>query len=731
MHGIAVSNVSPEPSLKSVNSRGLLRNQYQSTVKRQNQGNADQHRSNQRYGWVLECFGRVDSIGARMVTVASYGEWSSPITAWMLARGGVRIGGVALDRGHPYWLEGRPSEGGRNVLVCSDGKGRTSDVLPAPFDVRTRVNEYGGGAFAVADGHVWFVNGADQIIYEAFGGEHPRPITVPGPWRYADLVLDAGRSRLLCVREHHAEDERNTVNTLVAVDLFDGSVRLLAEGHDFYSSPCLNRDGTRIAWLTWDHPDMPWDASTLWVAEINASGGLASTRRVAGGGQESVFQPLFRDDGTLFFVSDPDGWWNLHCWEGAEVRCLAPMHAEFGRPQWQFGMSTYGFDTMGRVVCCFCREGQWRLARLDVDSGRFEEIKTAFIDIEAISVEGNHALIVGGAATRAESVALLDLRSGAVNVLCESTPKTFSDAYISMARSVHFATGDGQHAHAFYYAPCSPDHRAPGGELPPLLVFSHDGPTSATSAALRLGIQFWTSRGFAVLDVNYRGSTGYGRAYRKALEGRWGDVDVTDCIEAARFIVRAGLADGGRLAIRGSSAGGYTTLAALTFHDLFAAGASYYGVGDLESLTLETHNFESHYLDRLIGPYPEARALYVERSPLHSAHRLSCPVIFFQGTEDVIVPPSQAQRMVDALKANGVSVAYLAFEGEQHGFRRSETIESALEAELQFYAGVFGFDAASRPRLLASSPVPRDALPGGSAPSVTEREGWRQRQCRR
>lgn len=666
-----------------------------------------------------------------MVTVASYGEWSSPITAWMLARGGVRIGGVALDRGHPYWLEGRPSEGGRNVLVCSDGKGRTSDVLPAPFDVRTRVNGYGGGAFAVADGHVWFVNGADQIIYEAFGGEHPRPITVPGPWRYADLVLDAGRSRLLCVREHHAEDERKTVNTLVAVDLFDGSVRLLAEGHDFYSSPCLNRDGTRIAWLTWDHPDMPWDASTLWVAEINASGGLASTRRVAGGGQESVFQPLFRDDGTLFFVSDPDGWWNLHCWEGAEVRCLAPMHAEFGRPQWQFGMSTYGFDTMGRVVCCFCREGQWRLARLDVDSGRFEEIKTAFIDIEAISVEGNHALIVGGAATRAESVALLDLRSGAVNVLCESTPKTFSDAYISMARSVHFTTGDGQHAHAFYYAPCSPDHRAPGGELPPLLVFSHDGPTSATSAALRLGIQFWTSRGFAVLDVNYRGSTGYGRAYRKALEGRWGDVDVTDCIEAARFIVRAGLADGGRLAIRGSSAGGYTTLAALTFHDLFAAGASYYGVGDLESLTLETHNFESHYLDRLIGPYPEARALYVERSPLHSAHRLSCPVIFFQGTEDVIVPPSQAQRMVDALKANGVSVAYLAFEGEQHGFRRSETIESALEAELQFYAGVFGFDAAFRPRLLASSPVPRDALPGGSAPSVTEREGWRQRQCRR
>ncbi len=683
-------------------------------MKRLEEARAERHRSNQRYGWVLECSGRVDSIGATMVTVASYGEWSSPITAGIMAHGGVRIGGVALNRGHAFWVEGRPSEGGRNALVCSDGQSRASEVLPATFDVRTRVHEYGGGAFTVADGRVWFVNGADQRIYEAGDGEPPLPITVPGPWRYADLVLDASRRRLLCVREQHAEHERDAANTLVAVDLVDGSVRLLAEGHDFYSSPCLSRDGTRLAWLTWDHPDMPWDASTLWVAEINASGGLASTRRVAGGGQESVFQPMFRDDGALFFVSDPHGWWNLHCWKGAEVRCLAPMQAEFGRPQWQFGMSTYGFDAMGHVVCCFCREGQWQVARLDVDGGRFDEIKTAFIDIEAISVEGNQALIVGGAATRAASVALLDLSSGAVNLLCESSPKTFPDAYISMAQAVHFITGDGEHAHAFFYAPCNPDHRAPGGELPPLLVVSHDGPTSATSAALRFGIQFWTTRGFAVLDVNYRGSTGYGRAYRKAIEGRWGDVDVTDCIEAARFIVREGLADGGRLAIRGSSAGGYTTLAALTFHELFAAGASYYGVGDLESLTRETHKFESHYLDRLIGPYPEERDLYVERSPIHSAHRLSCPVIFFQGTEDVIVPPSQAQRMVDALQANGVPVAYLAFEGEQHGFRRSETIERALEAELQFYAGVFGFDAAGRPRLRASGPVPPDAIAGGS-----------------
>ncbi len=633
-----------------------------------------------------------------MVTTARFGEWHSPITTRMVARGGVRIGGIALDGGRAYWLEGRPRERGRTALMCRDEQGAVSEVVRSPHNVRSRVHEYGGGAFCAAGASVWFVDGASQRIHHVDGARPPRPLTAPGLSRYADLLLDTQRGRLLCVREQHFEDGREAVNTLVEVELADGKVQVLHQGHDFYASPCITRDGRRMAWLSWDHPDMPWDATTLWIAEVGSDGSLWSPRRIAGGGQASVFQPQFRHDGVLFFVADFDGWWNLHCWDGADVRCVLSQQAEFGRPQWQFGESTYGFDDRGQIVCSYCVAGRWRLALLDPNAGALEPLETRLDDIQALAVKGHRALLVGGSASRCESVVLVDLNRGSIDVLCESAPTAVAPGYVSTAHPIAFKTRDGAHAHAFFYPPCNCDFCAPDGERPPLIVVSHDGPTSATSPTLRWGIQFWTSRGFAVLDVDYRGSTGYGRAYRQALEGHWGVVDVCDCIDGARFVVDSGRADGQRLIIRGSSAGGYTTLAALAFHDVFCAGASYYGVGDVESLLRETHKFESRYLDRLIGPYPAARELYRERSPLYAAGRMSCPVIFFQGADDVVVPPTQALQMAEALHAQHVPVECLVFKGEEHGFRRSQTIERALRAELAFYARVLGLRDARRSR---------------------------------
>ena len=505
------------------------------------------------------------------------------------------------------------------------------------------------------------------------------------------MVLDAGRARLICVREDHSVDGAEPINSLVSVHLDNGRVQVLAEGHDFYASPTLNGDGRRLAWITWDHPDMPWDASRLWQAALDDDGGLDETVCVAGGDGVSVFQPLYRADGVLFFVADAHGWWNLHRYDGERVHCVLPMQAEFGRPQWQFGMSTYGFDGDRRIVCCFGENGFWRLGVHGDEGDDLTVVETVFTDIQSIAVGGGQVLVIAGSPTRTSAVARLDSRSGAVTVLRESASAQFDEALVSAPEAIRFETDDGEHAHGFYYAPCNPQYRGPDGELPPLIVIGHGGPTGATSATLSLALQYWTSRGFAVLDVNYRGSTGYGRAYRELLNGRWGVADVRDCINGARHLAAEGKADGSRLIIRGSSAGGYTTLAALTFHDDFAAGASYYGISDLETLAEDTHKFESRYLDRLIGPYPEARDVYAARSPIHAVAQLSCPVIFFQGLDDRVVPPSQAECMVDALRAKGLPVAYLAFEGEQHGFRKADTIERTLQSELSFYGRVFGF----------------------------------------
>ncbi|MEN9236679.1 MAG: S9 family peptidase [Thermostichus sp. DG_1_6_bins_120] len=628
-----------------------------------------------------------------MVEQASYGSWRSPITSDLVVAGSIRLGQICWDQGDLYWTEGRPQEKGRNVLIRRSADGSCRELTPAPLNVRTRVHEYGGGAYWVAAGVVYFCNFADQRLYRLVPGSHPQPLTAAGPYRYADGIVDRLRRRILCVREDHSR-EGEPQNSLVAIDLQRGSQQILACGHDFYANPRLSPEGQVLVWLTWDHPQMPWDGTELWWAELAPDGTLGEPRKIAGGPHESIFQPQWSPQGQLYWVSDRSGWWNLYRWDpqGAEpVQPLCPMQAEFGEPQWVFGLSTYGFCQDGRLLTCYKQEGVSHLAYLDPDSGELQGIPLPYTQIDGLQVSGQQAAFLAGSPTESMALVCLDLDSEQWQVLARSHSLQVDPGYVSIPEAIAFPTGAGEIAYAFFYPPQNQDFVAPASEKPPLLVKSHGGPTGATTAVLNLGIQYWTSRGIAVLDVNYRGSTGYGRAYRDALKGKWGLVEVEDCICGAKFLAEQGRVDGERLLIDGGSAGGYTTLAALTFHDTFKAGASYYGVSDLEALVQETHKFESHYLDSLIGPYPDQQDLYRARSPIHHLDRLNCPVIFFQGLEDTIVPPNQAEAMVAALRAKGLPVAYVPFEGEQHGFRQAANIKRALEAELYFYAHVLGF----------------------------------------
>ena len=638
--------------------------------------------------------------------VASYGSWKSPITSDLIVSETIGLGQIALDGQDVYWIEQRPTEGGRYVIVRRTPDGRTTDVTPPPFNARTRVHEYGGGAFTVADGTIYFSNFADQRLYRQDPGAEPRPITPEADLRYADGVFDRRRGQMICVREDHTDPGREAVNTIVSLDLEgDDDGQVLVSGNDFYSSPRLSPDGSRLAWLTWNHPNMPWDGTELWVGELGGDGSLIQTERVAGGAAESIFQPEWSPDGVLHFVSDRTGWWNLYRWRDGQVEPVVEMEAEFGLPQWVFGLSTYAFESADRILCAYTRQGTWRLASLDTATGELEPIETPYTQIGGLRAAPGRVVFLAGSPTEPTSVVQLDLATRRFEVLRRSSEIEIDAGYLSTPQEIEFPTERGLTAHAFFYAPQNRDYAAPPGERPPLLVIIHGGPTAATSSTLNLGIQYWTSRGLAVLDVNYGGSTGYGRAYRQRLEGQWGVVDVDDCVNGARYLVEQGTVDGNRLAIRGGSAGGYTTLSALTFRDVFKAGASYFGVSDLEALTKDTHKFESRYLDRLVGPYPERRDLYRQRSPIHFTQRLSCPMILFQGLEDKVVPPDQAETMFEAVRAKGLPVAYLPFEGEQHGFRRAENIKRALDAELYFYSKVFGFELAD-----AVEPVPIENL---------------------
>jgi dipeptidyl aminopeptidase/acylaminoacyl peptidase len=630
--------------------------------------------------------------------VAPYGSWKSPITSDLIVSEVVGLSQPTIDGEDIYWVEMRPSEGGRSVIVRRDSAGFNSDATPAHFNARTRVHEYGGGDYVVCDGSVYFASFVDQRLYAQSGDAAPRPVTALGQMRYADCIVDHRRKRLICVREDHSVAGSEAVNTLASIKLDDGEQdcgQLIVAGNNFYASPVVSPDGSRLAWLTWNHPNMPWDGCELWVGEFQADGTLGGSRRVVGDINESIFQPAWSPDGVLYFVSDRNGWWNLYRLEEEnKVEPVGEMEAEFGMPQWLFGMSSYAFESASRIVCTYVERGISRLATIDTRTCKLTPIETPYTDITYLRAAPGVAVFKGGSFAEPRSIVRLDLSNMQFEVLRRSMQIEIDAGYISTPRAIEFPTEDGLTAYGFFYPPRNRDYRAPDGQRPPLLVQSHGGPTSAAVAALSLSFQYWTSRGIAVLDVNYGGSTGYGRAYRERLKGNWGVVDVDDCVNGARYLVERGAVDGNRLMISGGSAGGYTTLCALTFRETFKAGASHYGVSDVEALAKETHKFESRYLDGMIGPYPEREDLYIERSPIHFTDRMSCPVIFFQGLEDKVVPPNQAEKMVAALRAKGVPAAYVAFAGEQHGFRQAENIKRALDGEIYFYSRVFGFELA-------------------------------------
>jgi dipeptidyl aminopeptidase/acylaminoacyl peptidase len=638
---------------------------------------------------------------------APYGSWKSTVTSDLVASSEIMINRqVEVDGKDIYWVEMRPEEGGRCVIVRRSPDGRTADVTPKPFNARTRVHEYGGGAFKVDRGTVYFSNFVDQRIYRQIANSVPEPITPEGGMRYADGVIDHPRNRMICVCEDHTNNDKEPENCLAAVSLDGiGRVQKLVFGNDFYSSPRINPDGSLLAWLTWNHPNMPWDYTELWVGQIRQDGTIGNPMHIAGGKDESICQPLYSPDGTLYFISERTGWWNLYRWKDGSVEALCPMEAEFGAPHWVFGISTYTFES-GRIICSYAKDGSRHLASLDLATRELREIHAPYTSIWGVRAGPGFVALLAGSATEAESIVRLEMANGKLETLRRSTEVTLPPEYLSLPEAIEFPTEGGLTSRALYYRPRNGDYAGPVGEGPPLIVVSHGGPTGATSSTLNLSIQFWTSRGFAVADVDYGGSTGYGRAYRQRLDGRWGIADVDDCVNCARYLIERGEADGKRTAIRGGSAGGYTTLAALTFRDVFKAGASYFGVSDLEALATDTHKFESRYLDRMVGPYPGARDLYLKRSPINHVELLSCPVIFFQGDEDKVVAPKQAETMVNALRRKGIPTAYILFRGEQHGFRKAENIKRALDAELYFYSKIFGFRPAD-----AIEPVPIDNLP--------------------
>jgi dipeptidyl aminopeptidase/acylaminoacyl peptidase len=644
-----------------------------------------------------------------VATTVPYGAWPTPISAELVAAGGVSLDEVRVAGPAVCWVEGRPLEGGRQVVRRAVPGQPVEDLVPEGFNARTRVHEYGGGSYAVAGETLFFTNFRDQRLYRLDpGAEGPRPITPepPGPaaHRYADACPTPDGRRLVCVRERHHDGEVDNELVIVAA-AGGGEPVVLAAGRDFYASPRVSPDGRRLAWLEWDHPNMPWDGTELRLAELDGDALAGDPVTVVGGPEESVFQPDWSPDGVLHLVSDRTGWWNLYrVGAGGALEALAPADEEFGHPQWVFGMATYAFLPGGRIACIHGRGPMRRLGILEPDAGgvrgtpgyTLHDLDLPFTSFYPphLRASGDRVACIAGSPADAPAVVLIDPAGGGVEVLRSSEDRELDPGYLTAPELIEFPTEGGRTAHALYYPPANRDAQGPAGERPPLVVASHGGPTSGVTSDLHVSYQYFTSRGIAVVDVDYGGSTGHGRAYRQRLDGHWGIVDVDDCVAAARHLAARGDIDPARLAIRGGSAGGYTTLCALTFRDDFTAGASYFGVADVAALARDTHKFESRYLDHLIGPWPEAEALYRERSPIHFTDRLSCPVILLQGLEDEVVPPAQAEMMAAALDAKDIPYAYLPFPGEQHGFRQAAHIRRALEAELYFYSRVFGFDLA-------------------------------------
>ncbi|MDT7551875.1 MAG: hypothetical protein QOI16_411 [Pseudonocardiales bacterium] len=645
------------------------------------------------------------------MTTAPYGSWPTPFTSELVVADAVRLGELAVDGDAVVWAEGRPSEGGRTQLVRRGADGVCVDLLPDGLNARTAVHEYGGAAWWVRDGVVWFTNWADQRLYRLEQGAEPQPLTpepaTPRGDRFADGDLAPDGSSIVCVRErHNGPAATEVVNEIVRLDAGTlGEPEVLVTGSDFVAAPRLSPDGTRLAWIRWNHPSMPWDATEL-VVRVLADG---EETVIAGGPGESVTEPRWHPDGSLWFISDRSDWWNLYRFAaGADIATVVRMDAEIGVAPWVFGQARYAVLPDGSVVFARKRGGYDGLAHRSPD-GAVTDLELPFSRVAAVrAAPDGTVVVVAGSPTQETGVHRVDVDFGVVETLRPPRDLGVDAGFVSVPEHVAFPSADGRTAYALFYLPAHPDLTGPEGDLPPLIVEIHGGPTAAAEPVFSTAVQYWTSRGFAVVDVNYGGSTGYGRAFREELLGQWGVVDVADCLAAARYLARMGRVDGARLTIRGGSAGGFTTLAALARDDTpFAAGADHFGVADLEALARDTHKFESRYLDRLVGPYPDARDVYVERSPIHHVDRLNRPLIVLQGSEDVIVPPAQSETIVDALRERKVPVAYLLFDGEQHGFRRAENIRRSLDAELSFYAQVLGFNL---PAAEGIEPVPVENL---------------------
>lgn len=612
--------------------------------------------------------------------MASYGTWKSPITPDLIVSESIRLGQVHVDNDTVYWSESRPSEKGRSVLMSWEN-GTTDELLPAPFNARTKVHEYGGGAFTVAGGKVYFSNFKDQFLYEC-----PPSDPITSAHRYVDYCKHPTKEILYAIQEKHLEAGK-VDNCLVSIDLNSKEVKEIHTGHDFYSSPALNPEGTTLSWLTWDHPNMPWDGSELWISELDGE-----SKVIAGGKSESVYGPKWGPDGNLYYASDKSGYWNLYRWDGSQSESLYPMEAEFGAPQWIFGTSRFDFiEIEGRmqIGCIYTIKGIDHLAILDPDTKSLTMLDLPYQTYNDLHATSTHLVLQAGSPKESIALIVLDPITLKIQVICKSQSIDLDQGYVSEAELIEFPTENGLTAFAFYYPPKNKDYEDVSSELPPLIVKSHGGPSSHVNSTLNLSYQFWTSRGYGILDVNYGGSTGHGRAYRERLNDNWGIVDIDDCVNGALFLADEQRVDRERLIIKGGSAGGYTTLAVLTFRDVFKAGTSYYGVSDLEALADDTHKFEARYLDGLIGPYPERKDLYLERAPIQHVDKLSCPLLLLQGADDKIVPPEQSEIMYQALSKKGIPVAYLLFENEGHGFRMSETIKKCLEAELYFYSKIF------------------------------------------
>lgn len=639
-------------------------------------------------------------------TIAPYGTWASPITAASIADVGARLRDVRVEAGATYWTESRPDQDGRTTLMTRGADGVIRELTPRPWDVRTRVHEYGGTAYVVSGGRVYFSNLADQKLY-VLDKAGPRALT-PDGLRFADCAGQPKAHRLICVREDHrgAGEARNAI---VAVDVRKGGEgRVLFGASDFAAYPRISRDGKHLAWIAWRHPNMPWDGTTLYVGELKA-GGVAHVRAIAGGPAESVVEPQWDVDGTLYFISDRSNWYNLYAWRGGRVRPVLKRSADFAWPLLFLGWRNYALSGDGRAVARYGVDAVDHLAVIDLKRGTARELKLPFVGYDAVNLTGRrHAVMAAASADRPAMLVEADLDTGRWHALRQVNEVAPAAALVSRARALEFPVGQGLTAHAFFYPPRNPAFRAPAGEAPPLIVQAHGGPTAQTTPALDLSVQFWTSRGFALLDVNYGGSTGYGRAYRERLKGQWGVVDLNDVLAATRYVLAKGWADPRRAIVHGASAGGYVTLSALAFSDLFKAGADYYGVSDLEPLALHTHKFQSRYVSTLVAPLPEGRPIYEARSPLHHLEGFKAPLIVFQGSDDPVVPPEQSRRIVEALRSRGVPVAYIEFPGESHGFRKAQTNIRAREAELAFYGQVFGFR-------------PADALPALHIDNLPER----------